>query len=134
MDAAYLNIYLSGLRIFTGVHAGAALLIRQNSLAWKANITSSQGHPIYWNVLQPATVPCAIPRLNHCVRWTELPCVNDSGVTRPVDIRCRRSSPTAAAAFMALSASPFSRRLRWSVEWAHTPARQSACNSILTES
>ncbi len=57
------------------------------------------------NVLHAARSPESNPRLNQCARWAEVPCVKVSGLTRPVAIRCSRSSPTAAAAFRAASTS-----------------------------
>ena len=52
------------------------------------------------------------PRRNHSTRCAELPCVKRSGITRPLDIRCSRSSPIAAAARSASSASPGSSSTR----------------------
>ena len=62
------------------------------------------------------------------------PWVKLSGLTCPRDMRCRRSSPTAAAAPSALSTSPASSTFRCCVDLAHTPAKQSACNSSRTDS
>src|SRR4029077_8453842 len=90
----------------------------------------------YWplsNVLHAAIDPLSNPRWNHCIRWVDEPCVNESGDTCPVDIFCNRSSPTAAAAPMADCTSPCSSRFLCCVECAHIPARQSACSSTFTE-
>jgi hypothetical protein len=48
----------------------------------------------YWKVLHAAMVPCCIPRLNHCVRWAELPCVNDSGLTRCLQMADAEPKPS----------------------------------------
>src|SRR4051812_6367297 len=50
------------------------------------------------NVSQPEIRPESNPRLNHSVRCSEEPCVNESGLPRLPAMRCSRSSPTAAAA------------------------------------
>ncbi len=47
-------------------------------------------------------VPCERPRRNHSTRWSDEPCVHDSGDTRPCERRCSVSSPMAAAAPHAL--------------------------------
>src|SRR6201993_2712797 len=75
------------------------------------------------NVLQDLMLPEVRPVLNHCARWAEVPCVNLSGITRPVACFWRRSSPTAAAALIADAMSLWSIRLRCSVELPQTPAR-----------
>ena len=69
------------------------------------------------------------PVLNHETRCAEVPCVNLSGITRPVACFCSRSSPTAAAALMAEATSLSSISFRCSVEFPQTPAKQSACSS-----
>ena len=89
--------------------------------------------PSHWNVLQASIVPWLMPRLNHSVRCADDPCVNDSGRTCPVISCCKRSSPTAEAAPIALSTSPASSRFRCCVLFAQIPAKQSACNSIRTD-
>src|SRR5882672_10265889 len=68
------------------------------------------------------------------MRCCEEPCVNESGFTCPLDMRCKRSSPTAAAAFRPCWTSPASSNFRSLVECPQTPAKQSACNSRRTES
>ena len=45
--------------------------------------------------------PLSSPRLNQVTRCSDEPCVNFSGITRPVASFCRRSSPIAAAAWSA---------------------------------
>jgi hypothetical protein len=71
----------------------------------------------YWKALQDSTLPPLIPRWNHSMRWAEDPCVKESGLTGPRDARCKRSSPTAAAAPRALSTSPGSSRPRCCVDF-----------------
>ena len=73
------------------------------------------------------------PRRNQRTRSSEEPCVHESGLTVPLDRRCSRSSPTAAAAPTAESMSPASSRSRCWVEWAQIPAKQSAWSSSRTE-
>ena len=51
------------------------------------------------NVLHALISPLVKPRWNQSMRCCELPCVYVSGFTRPDDMRCKRSSPTAPAAF-----------------------------------
>ena len=62
-------------------------------------------------------------------RCSEDPCVNFSGITRPVPSFCRRSSPIAEAARSASSMSPGSSstppaaaRPDFAASWPHTPA------------
>ena len=55
----------------------------------------------YWKVLQAFGSPLDMPRRNHSTRCCEVPWVKRSGAMRPLCIRCRRSSPIAAAAFSA---------------------------------
>src|SRR5262249_15781496 len=74
------------------------------------------------NVSQGAGSPRSWPRSNQRTRSSEEPCVHFSGCTVPVACRCRRSSPTAAAARMAESMSPGSSSPRRSAELAQTPA------------
>jgi hypothetical protein len=79
------------------------------------------------NVSQAFRLPLCKPVLNQWTRWAELPWVNASGTTTPRAWRCRRSSPTALAAFKPSSISPLSRIWRiLSARLAHTPAKQSA--------
>ncbi len=48
---------------------------------------------------QACGLPCSNPVVSHCWRWADVPCVNDSGgLAVPVTARCRKSSPTTAAA------------------------------------
>ena len=86
-------------------------------------------------VSQPLTLPFCSPWLNQRTRCALLPWVKLSGTTRPWLCFCRASSPILAAAFMAASMSPFSKICRAVWAWfAQTPAKQSACNSSLTDS
>src|SRR5262249_10717081 len=68
------------------------------------------------NVLQDSIAPFWNPRLNQSIRCCDVPCVNESGATWPVDIFCNRSSPTAAAAPNADWTSPCSNSPRCCVE------------------
>ena len=52
----------------------------------------------------------------------ELPCVKVSGLTWPVAMRCKRSSPTDAAARSPAAMSESSVILRWAEAWPQTPA------------
>ncbi len=78
--------------------------------------------------------PRSKPVLNQRVRCSAVPCVNVSGLIRPVVCSWMRSSPTEPAAVSPSSRSPCSSSPRSNVECAHTPARQSACSSVRTES
>src|SRR6185437_2997276 len=85
-------------------------------------------------VLQLLMSPLAIPVLNHFTRCAEVPWVKVSGITLPRVSFCKVSSPTALAALSADSTSPgFSQARRCCVRFAHTPAKQSACNSCRTD-
>src|SRR5262245_43424939 len=103
------------------------------SLAAEEFLRPERAYCPFSKVLQAAIDPLSNPRRNHCMRCADDPCVKESGDTCPVDIFCKRSSPTAAAAPRADSMSPCSSRLLCWVECAHTPAKQSACNSTFTE-
>src|SRR5690606_8437826 len=89
-------------------------------------------HDKYYNEVALNVSPCdkspvSNPFLNQRIRCADVPCVNESGTTRPVDCFCKRSSPIALAAFMASSKSPVSIILVICCEWcAQTPARKSA--------
>jgi hypothetical protein len=67
-------------------------------------------------VSQFAMLPDLNPPRNHCERCSDVPWVNESGLTCPVVMRCSLSSPTAAAAARPSSTSPDSKMLRWAVE------------------
>src|ERR1700745_169030 len=72
--------------------------------------------------------------MNHRLRCSAEPWVNESGTTRPVACRCSVSSPIADAVFNAPSISPGSMKPGrfFSSRLTHTPDRQSACSSIRT--
>ena len=59
-------------------------------------------------VLVTLVVPLGLV-VSQRTRWAEEPWVKESGTTRPWDRCCKRSSPIASAALMAVSISPGSR-------------------------